>query len=77
MEADAAADDHIRTVVRRYGGRIASYDVVNEAVRPEDGVLYETSFSRALGGAQATLDLAFRTARAEAPHAELVNNDYI
>ena len=76
-EAARLLGDHIRTVVRRYGTRIADYDVVNEAVNPADGTLYETTLSRALGGAEPTLDLAFRTARAEAPHARLVYNDYM
>ena len=67
--------EHITTVYRRYGSRIGSYDVVNEAVTPADGTLYQTALSRALGGPEATLDLAFHTARAEAPHAQLVYND--
>ncbi|MEG3083724.1 endo-1,4-beta-xylanase [Sphingomonas sp. PB2P12] len=69
--------EHITTVCRRYGSRIGSYDVVNEAVTPADGTLYQTALSRALGGPEATLDLAFHTARAEAPHAQLVYNDYM
>ena len=69
--------DHIRTVMRRYKGRIASWDVVNEAVNPADAALYSTALSRAIGGAEATLDLAFRTAREEAPDAQLVYNDYM
>jgi endo-1,4-beta-xylanase len=69
--------EHIATVCRRYGRRITAYDVVNEAVNPDDGSLYETNLSRALGGAQATLDLAFHTAREAAPHAQLVYNDYM
>jgi len=68
---------HINTVLGRYGSRIRSYDVVNEAVRPADGVLYETALSRAIGSAEATLDLAFHTAREAAPHAQLVYNDYM
>ena len=76
-EATRVLTEHIQTVCRRYGGRIASYDVVNEAVDPASGNLYETALSQALGGAQATLDLAFRTARAEAPTAQLVYNDYM
>lgn len=76
-EAAKILVDHITTVTRRYGERIASYDVVNEAVTPETGALEETALSRALGGTEATLDLAFRTARANAPHAELVYNDYM
>nr|WP_245196708.1 endo-1,4-beta-xylanase [Sphingomonas jejuensis] len=69
--------DHIDTVCARYGTRIPSYDVVNEAVRPDDGGLYDTPLSRAIGSAEATIDLAFRTARAAAPQAELVYNDYM
>jgi endo-1,4-beta-xylanase len=75
--AEALLTTHIRTVVDRYGRRIASYDVVNEAVRPEDGKLYDTSLSKALGGPEATLDLAFHTARSAAPQAQLVYNDYM
>jgi endo-1,4-beta-xylanase len=77
QEAERLLVQHITTVTRRYGRRIASYDVVNEAVTPADGTLYQTALSRALGGPEATLDLAFRTARAEAPHAQLVYNDYM
>ena len=77
--ATAAADmlrEHVRTVCRRYGTRIYSYDVVNEAVQPETGRIRDTVLTRAMGG-EAMLDLMFRTARAEAPHAELVYNDYM
>lgn len=76
-EATRILTEHIQTVCRRYDTRIASYDVVNEAVDPASGALYETALSQALGGAEATLDLAFRTARAEAPAAQLVYNDYM
>lgn len=76
-EAERILAEHIRTVVRRYGLRIGSYDVVNEAVNPADASLYQTALSRALGGPEPTVDLAFRTARAEAPHAQLVYNDYM
>ncbi len=67
---------HVQTVCRRYGKRIHSYDVVNEAVQPETGEIRETNVTRALGG-EAFLDLMYHTARAEAPHAELVYNDYM
>lgn len=77
IEADRLLTEHIRTVCARYGAKIASYDVVNEAVNPADASLYETALSRALGGATATLDLAFHTARVAAPHAQLVYNDYM
>lgn len=77
--ATAAAEmltEHVRTVVRRYGNRIYSYDVVNEAVQPETGHIRDTVLTRAMGG-EAMLDLMFHTAKAEAPHAELVYNDYM
>lgn len=74
--AEAMLVDHVRTVCRRYGTKIYSYDVVNEAVQPETGEIRDTNVTRALGG-EAFLDLMFRTARAEAPHAQLVYNDYM
>ena len=76
-EAERLLTTHIRTVTGRYGTRIRSYDVVNEAVDPADGHLYETALSKAMGGAEPTLDLAFRTAREAAPGAQLVYNDYM
>ena len=74
--AEAMLLDHVRTVCRRYGTKIYSYDVVNEAVQPETGKIRDTVLTRAMGG-EALLDLMFHTARAEAPHAELVYNDYM
>lgn len=74
--AAALLTEHVRTVARRYGTRIYSYDVVNEAVQPETGAIRDTVVSRAMGG-EAMLDLMFHTAKAEAPHAELVYNDYM
>ena len=76
-EGERVLTGHIRTVMRRYKARIASWDVVNEAVNPADATLYTTALSRAIGGAEPTLDLAFRTAREEAPGAQLVYNDYM
>jgi endo-1,4-beta-xylanase len=67
---------HVETVCRRYGKRIYSYDVVNEAVQPETGQIRETNVTRAVGG-EHFLDLMFHSARVEAPHAELVYNDYM
>jgi endo-1,4-beta-xylanase len=76
-EAERLLSGHITTVCSRYLGRIKSYDVVNEAVLPENGELAQTALSRAIGGTQTLLDLAFRTARAAAPDAQLVYNDYM
>jgi endo-1,4-beta-xylanase len=75
-EAEWLLTAHVQAVCRRYGGRIYSYDVVNEAVQPETGVIRDTNLTRAIGG-ERFLDLMFHTARAEAPHAELVYNDYM
>jgi endo-1,4-beta-xylanase len=75
-EAERLLVDHVHTVCHRYGKRIYSYDVVNEAVQPETGEIRGTNVTRALGG-QGFLDLMFHTARAEAPHAQLVYNDYM
>jgi len=75
-EAERLLTEHVRTVCRRYGTKIYSYDVVNEAVQPETGAIRDTNVTRALGG-EAMLDLMFHTAKAEAPHAELVYNDYM
>lgn len=74
--AEALLTEHVRTVCRRYGTRIYSYDVVNEAVQPETGEIRDTNVTRAMGG-EAFLDLMFHTARTEAPHAQLVYNDYM
>jgi endo-1,4-beta-xylanase len=79
--AEAMLVEHVRTATRRYGTRIYSYDVVNEAVQPETGQIRDTVVTRAFGGGarggEAMLDVMFHTARAEAPHAELVYNDYM
>jgi endo-1,4-beta-xylanase len=75
-EAEKLLADHVRTVCSRYGDRIYSYDVVNEAVQPETGRIRDTNVTRALGG-EAFLDLMFHTAREAAPHAQLVYNDYM
>jgi len=74
--AERLLAEHVRTVCRRYGRRIYSYDVVNEAIEPATGAIRDTVVTRAMGG-EAALDLMFHTARAEAPHAELVYNDYM
>src|SRR5947209_1484418 len=75
-EAEKLLTEHVRTVCRRYGTRIYSYDVVNEAIEPETGAIRDTNVTRALGG-ERFLDLMYHTARDEAPHAQLVYNDYM
>jgi len=74
--AEKLLTEHVRTVCGRYGTRIYSYDVVNEAVQPETGQIRDTNVTRALGP-ERFLDLMFHTARDAAPHAQLVYNDYM
>jgi endo-1,4-beta-xylanase len=75
-EAERILTGHITTLCARYRGRTKSYDVVNETVL-SDGSLSATAISRAMGGTTQLLDLAFRTAREQAPDAQLVYNDYM
>ncbi|QJU57705.1 glycosyl hydrolase [Sphingomonas sp. AP4-R1] len=75
-EAARLLTRHVDTVARRYARVVDSFDVVNEAIDSDTGQLRETALSRHLG-AEDTIDLAFRTARAAAPKAELVYNDYM
>jgi endo-1,4-beta-xylanase len=65
--------DHIRTIVTRYRGRIADWDVVNEAV-DESGELRRTIWLDGIGPEY--LDIAFRTAHRADPSARLFYNDY-
>ena len=67
---------HAQEVLGHYGKRIASWDVVNEAVDPADGKLRQTTLTKPLGAIE-QIDLAFRLAREHAPHAQLVYNDYM
>ncbi len=77
QEAERLLVEHIRTVTDRYRGQIDSYDVVNEAIDHDTNGLMQTSMSRAMGSAEAVLDLAFHIARDQLPDAELVYNDYM
>jgi endo-1,4-beta-xylanase len=68
---------HITSVVTHYAGRMHSWDVVNEAVEPNDGRsdgLRETVWLNALGPGY--IDTAFRAAAAADPKALLVYNEY-
>jgi endo-1,4-beta-xylanase len=65
--------DHIRTVVGRYKGRIAAWDVVNEAI-DDDGELRDTVWLRVIGPEY--IELAFRWAHEADPEALLFYNDY-
>ena len=65
QEAKAALERHITTQVSRYRGKIWAWDVINEAIEPEDRLDdgYRNSvWFRSLGADY--IDLAFRLARA-------------
>lgn len=65
--------EHIKTIASRYDGKIASWDVVNEALE-EDGSMRKSVFLKQLGD-NYIVD-AFRLAQQAAPNTELYYNDY-
>jgi endo-1,4-beta-xylanase len=68
-----ALAEHVETLVGRYRGRVAGWDVVNEAMG-DRGRLRRTLFLRVLGSGY--LATAFRLAHAADPDARLYYNDY-
>ncbi|HXC54189.1 MAG TPA: endo-1,4-beta-xylanase [Rhizomicrobium sp.] len=73
-EAARLLTEHITTVCRRYP-QIFAWDVVNETIDPKTGGMTESVFTRYIG--PEVIDIAFQAARAAAPHAQLVYNDYM
>ena len=72
-----AVENHIADIGRHLAGRIHSWDVVNEAIKPNDGRpdrLRRTELVEKIG--PEFLDIAFRAARAADPKAKLVYNDF-
>jgi endo-1,4-beta-xylanase len=68
--------NYIETVASRYAGKMHSWDVVNEAINPEDGRpdgLRNTQLLQLLGPDY--IELAFRAAAAADPNALLVYNE--
>ncbi|WP_374470647.1 endo-1,4-beta-xylanase [Phenylobacterium sp.] len=72
--AERMLTDHIRTVCGRYP-QMSSWDVVNETVDPATGELRNTVMGRAIG--PEIVEVAFHAAKAAAPKAKLVYNDYM
>jgi endo-1,4-beta-xylanase len=69
--------NHIRTVVSRYKGRIHSWDVVNEAIRPEHTNHNDLTNSIWLTNiGEDYIELAYRTAADADPNALLAYNDF-
>ena len=66
-------EHHINTIVKRYKGRIDTWDVVNEALN-EDGSFRTSNFYNVMG--DSFISLAFKLAAEADPDAKLVYNDY-
>jgi endo-1,4-beta-xylanase len=67
--------EHVQTVAGRYSGRIAGWDVVNEAVADHGlALLRDTEWTRTVG--DDFVEQAFRIAAAADPSARLYYNDY-
>lgn len=71
----AEYDRYIATVARRYRGKVASWDVVNEPVAEDGNGLRTCLWSERLG-ADGYMIRAFQQARAADPDAVLFLNDY-
>jgi endo-1,4-beta-xylanase len=70
--------EHVERTCRRYGARIASWDVINEGIDPATGIARQNGLSKAFGDTVEMMDLCFHTARANLPAAtELVYNDFM
>jgi endo-1,4-beta-xylanase len=73
-ELRIAFEDHIRSVAGRYRGRVAAWDVVNEAVAEDGSGLRDSLFLQKLGPGY--IADAFRLAHDVDPQALLFYNDY-
>jgi endo-1,4-beta-xylanase len=70
--AEAVLRRHVRTLVGRYRGRVATWDVVNEPLE-DDGSLTPTPFTKAMG--ERFIDVAFEEAHKADPKAALFLNE--
>jgi len=76
LAAERLLVERIVGACKHYGEQIYSWDVVNEAVDPASGDNRVNVFTRAMGAVD-QLDLCFRLAHENAPHAQLVYNDFM
>ncbi len=67
-------EDHIGTLVGRYRGRIAIWDVVNEAIDEDEKGWRATPWFKILGPSY--MERAFQLAHEADPKAHLIYNDY-
>jgi endo-1,4-beta-xylanase len=75
--AQEILQNHISTVCGHYAGKLHSWDVVNEAIQPEDhnpDGIRNSVWQAAMGTDY--IPLAFNVARQADPHALLVYNDF-
>ena len=72
-----ALENHVGVVVARYAGKVHSWDVVNEALNPNDAApnaMRVSGFSKTIGWDW--MDFAFQAARQADPQALLTYNEY-
>jgi endo-1,4-beta-xylanase len=70
----ARIENHIKTLVSRYKGKVFAWDVVNEAIG-EDGQLRNSPYLKIVGSDE-FIEKAFRWAHEADPDAKLVMNDF-
>lgn len=73
-EFEQEVQDYITAVLTRYKGKVASWDVVNEAINNADGSLRSTVYSQKMGNDY--IAKCFQFARDADPDALLFYNDY-
>jgi len=76
ITAERLLVERITGACKHYGDQIYSWDVVNEAVDQTSGEYRVNVLTQAMGAVE-QLDLCFRLARENAPHAQLVYNDFM
>lgn len=74
QQAAELLEEHIKTVVGRYRGRIWAWDVINEAIEDTGGYRADSFWQRRLGPDY--IAMAFRWAHEADPDAVLYYNDY-
>jgi endo-1,4-beta-xylanase len=75
LELTTVLQEHIAAVVGRYKGRVAQWDVVNEAIDDQGRLrVSESVWGRVIG--RSFIDIAYRAARLADPNAILAYNDY-
>ena len=74
-EAAQFLTDYISRVASHYSPHVYSWDVINESFNDTTGELRESVFSNAMGWD--VIDHCFHVAKASAPNAKLIYNDYM